>query len=413
MTQIFRYWIGETFPELSLEWFTQYGSGRKDPQQAFEEWKRFLNSRRKPSNDAKFRKVLELAIGVTPGAVNHYLFRQRDPDPTRKNRKLGPKTIRDLDTVSEALGRKPDVAAAVYVAAPQRGARRIALLAELSGVPSPRFHLTVLAGIVRAGERTRNFSVALHEVRPSEPDLPGRLARLVRHELPHGIVWFRLTPDGACLKALSGYSANLPVVLVHANRLRYPPPVIAHVVPRQEPIRSFVEMWAGYLPAFPNKDNRTVVIAAMEPENTQTPPFEPLDPSTPVSIRTERIELIRSGIAAADLSSVVETVEDYGASQAYGLLRKHPDARGYVCLSDEIAVAVKQLLMARGEETRRRILGFDGSELAQHHGIPSMNQWLPDLGEKVIEPFETWFRQTQPHWHACREIGVELSLVSE
>jgi DNA-binding LacI/PurR family transcriptional regulator len=406
-----KYWKPEIFPELSREWFVQYS--KRIPRQAFEEWTRFVNGPRIRSNDAKFRKALELAADVTPGVVYHYLFGQGNRDPTRKDRKLGPQTVRDLDTVSKALGHEPNAPVSVHVREAQKGTRKIALLAELTGVPSPRFHLTVLAGIVRAGERTRNFSVALHEVRQSETDLPGRLARVLRNEMPHGVVWFRLTPDDTCLNVLSSYSANLPVVLVHAHRLRYPPPVIAHVVPRQEPICSVVEMWAGYLPELPNKDNRTVVIAAMQPEDTRTPPFEPLDPCIPVSIRKERVELIGSGIAAAGLNAVVQTVEDYSASRAYDVLQQYPNARGYVCLSDEIAVAVQQLLMARGEETRRRILGFDGSELARHHRIPSINQWLPDLGEKVIEPFETWFRQTQPVWDPCREIGVELSLVAE
>jgi len=411
MRSQYRYWTQTTFPELTAEWFVKYSSGRGDPQQAFEDWTRFIASHRQPSNEAKFRKALELAVGVTAGAVNHYLFRQRNPFPS-KERNLGPRTNRDLDIVSEALGRKPDVPASISVVAPQRGIRRIALLAELAGVPSPRFHLTVLAGIVRAGERNRNFSVALHEVRQSEPDLDGHVARIVRNGLPHGVVWFRLTPDALCLKAISAYSATLPVVLVHASTLKYPPPVIAHVVPRQEPIRSGVEMWARSLPELPNKRN-AVVIAAMRPDAPQVSPFEPWGPSVPVSIREERVALIMSGIAASGLDPVLEPVEDYSASQAYDLLQRHRDARGYVCLSDEIAVAVKQLLTAQGEDSQHRILGFDGSELAQRHRIPSFNQWLTDLGEKVIEPFETWFRHPPAHWPPCRELGVESSLVPE
>src|ERR1017187_123770 len=105
----YRYWAQGSFPELTPAWFAQHGNGKMDPQQAFEVWDGFLNSKRPPSNEAKFKKVLELAVGVTPGSVGHYLFRQRHNGTTVEGRQLGAKTVRDLDIVSEALGRKPNV----------------------------------------------------------------------------------------------------------------------------------------------------------------------------------------------------------------------------------------------------------------------------------------------------------------
>jgi DNA-binding LacI/PurR family transcriptional regulator len=64
-----------------------------------------------------------------------------------------------------------------------------------------------------------------------------------------------------------------------------------------------------------------------------------------------------------------------------------PDADGYVCLSDEIAISVKHLLWARGEKAADRILGFAGSSLAERHKIPSIGQQISETGQKVCDLF--------------------------
>ena len=405
-----RYWTVGEFPALTREWFVEHCVG--NPQQAFDEWGRFLESRQR-SSDARFRKALELTTELTSGAVYHYLFRRHNPTPGSKERRLAPRTVMTLDAVSKALGSAPSASTVLSMAAPNRGTRKLVLFADLAAVPSPRYHLAVLESIVRAGDRL-NFSVALHQVRQSDAELSAHTARILRNNLPHGVVWFRLTPDLACLSVMSTFANALPVVLVHASRLRYPLPVIANVVPNHEAISTGVEMWARNLPEYSTKIGLSVVVAAMAPEEAPEKAnagFESLG-KLPVSIRQERIERIVAGIRASKLHAVVHFVDDYSASQSYALVQKYPKATGYVCLSDEIAVGVKQLLLAGRRDPRRRILGFDGSALAMRHRIPSFDQRLSDLGDRVIEQFSTWFgkRTDSDRWTECREVGVELML---
>jgi DNA-binding LacI/PurR family transcriptional regulator len=381
-----KHWTGGEFPQLDLPFFQNHCAGG-DPRLALREWRAFLPRAR--SDDAKYRKALELTSGLTPGAVYHYLFGRREPASGGKTRKLAANTIRALDAVSTALGCEPGQPPPLSLPS-KRGVRRIVLFGDLAGSPSPRYHLTVLESIVRAGDRL-NFSVAVHQVSQADTDLAAHTARILRNNPPHAVVWFRLTPDEACLEAMAAYTHQVPVVLVHAGRRVYPFPVIANVVPNQQTIPEGVMMWARALPGYTSKSRkrREVIIAAMDPDKP-TPAFKPV-PGRPVSIREERITHIATGIRAAGLRPITHTVGDYSASQAAEIVHTYPDAIGYVCLSDEIAVGVKQLLHALGHDPKSRILGFDGSALARRHHIPSFDQRLGDIGEAVIEQFSRWF----------------------
>jgi DNA-binding LacI/PurR family transcriptional regulator len=153
-----------------------------------------------------------------------------------------------------------------------------------------------------------------------------------------------------------------------------------------------------------------VVVVAMEPELSH-PSFESVSDKVPISIRAERIELAMNGVRCAGMEPVLECVGAYAASEAPRVLHAQPAALGYFCLSDEIAVGVGQLLAARNEEARGRILGFDGSDLAAEHQIPSFDQKFDDLGEQVVRQFIAWLRippETAGDWPAFREVAVKL-----
>ena len=77
------------------------------------------------------------------------------------------------------------------------------------------------------------------------------------------------------------------------------------------------------------------------------------------SIRNERIRLLIDGLKDAGCTTHPIEVEDYSASNAWSVIEQCPNADGYVCLSDEIAIGVKHLFWARGEKAADRILGFD------------------------------------------------------
>lgn len=395
------YWTRDDFPELTQDWFRQIGV--RDPDSAFEKWQRWRGERKR-GNEQLFRKALSLGAGVGKAAVGFWLTKERNPDENLSDHLSG-RTLIQLDQVSTALGRPPWNPIRVALAPDSEG--RIVLLAELSNVPSPRYHLSVIASIVRACEH-KNFSVALHAVSQADPNLPGVILRILRNSRAQGMVWFRLTPDPACLRAVSEYSPAFPCVLVHASRLRYPPPVIAHIVPGQAGVAADVERWArGLTPA---AGRCSVVVAAMEPEELR-PEFDPIDATVPASIRAERIALAIEGIRACRLEPVRKRVNDYSAANAYDLI--DPGAAGYLCFSDEIAVALKQLLLARGEDPNGRILGFDGTDLARKFHIPSFDQKLDEIGDAVVEQFLLCAHQTggaSSGLPAFRELETPLRL---
>jgi hypothetical protein len=214
------------------------------------------------------------------------------------------------------------------------------------------------------------------------------------------------------LEAVQSVSDGLPNLVIHGSKLKYPPPVIAHIVPQQEAIRRGIEMWGRALPRVPSENDLKVVVAAMRPDNVKQD-FEAADCDKTVNLREERVAKIIAGIRAAGLEPQVEWIEDYGASGAYALIENHSDARGYVCLSDEVAVAVKHLLLARGEQPDHRIIGFDGSSLAKKHGIPSFSQRLNDIGEMAIEQLLNWLRLPQESirsWPPLREVEIDVNL---
>lgn len=391
----------QKFPDVELDekWFEKHGTAA-DPALAARQWQEWLSSSRR-RDTAKFRKALELAVGISRAAVDHYLSNERWY-------KLSDNTLQALDAVAEALGQKirrdKSKAASVSLARtapPKRGARHIALLVNFAQFTSPRFRLDVISSIIREGAR-HNFSVALHELPLNEPEMSETVGQIVRNARPHGLVWFQLTPSAQAL----AQSATTPSVVVHgAKRNEYPSPVIGHVLPLQDSIPQLVTMWTRELPqsrsernAKGKKAKRKVAVVHM--------PKEVL-PEGDVSIRNQRIELILAGLREAGFEPHQVVVEDYSASNAWQVIEQCPDADGYVCLSDEIAISVKHLLWARREKAAHRILGFDDSSLAASHNISSIGQHIYDIGRKVCELFEQHFRTGEA---AFQEVTFEVNL---
>ena len=117
-----------------------------------------------------------------------------------------------------------------------------------------------------------------------------------------------------------------------------------------------------------------------------------------------------AGLRDAGKRPVVTLIQDYTAAHAYNLVLSNPSADGFVCLSDELAVATRHILLAQGKPVADRILGFDGTDLARSQGIPSVNQGLNDIGQIVAEEFLAFFRQPPQHRIECKEVEVDVSL---
>jgi DNA-binding LacI/PurR family transcriptional regulator len=151
-------------------------------------------------------------------------------------------------------------------------------------------------------------------------------------------------------------------------------------------------------------------------DEVSTTEYPPLPGGTP-SIRNERIKLIQNGLDKAGLDVHRICVEDYSAAQAYAAFERHRDTLGWVCLSDEIAIAIKHLLLANGDagaaDWRNRILGFDGSKAAARHQIASIGQHIDDIGRAVHRLFEDFFRTQSGSvvWPTFREFPIEVELI--
>jgi hypothetical protein len=379
---------------VDRDWFFTYAAVR-DPEAAWRSWQVWSNRARTSDPWSRYRKLLEIAGGVVRTAVNLYLS-QSDWS------QLSPPTLWDLDTISSALGvglphRPPKPWSPPIV----RGTWRIALLCELAGVPSPRFHVEVLRSLVEA-RQTGNISTAIHALRPNAADFHASLQRMIRLERPDGVIWFRITPDADSLEILNGIPqlrAPIPVVVVHGSMQDYPPPVLGHVFPDQSGLTETVERWARKLHQADAARHEVGVVAVRREDGGAT------------SIRNQRIDSIHAGIRAAELQAYHLEVPDYSAVNADEVLLKCPDALGYVCLSDEIAVAVKCLLTTAGRSDTDNVIGFDQSPLATRYGIPSFNQSLEKIGETTWSLFLDFFRRgNNASWPPFRPVPVPLVL---
>lgn len=389
------------FPNVELDekWFKKYGVAA-DPAQAARQWREWLSNSPSRRDSAKLRKALELAVVVSRAAIDHYL----SPDRWYK---LSDTTLHALDTVAAALSYEPQrgetKATSVLPARsalPKRGALRIALLVNLAQLNSPRFRLEVIRSIIREGAR-HNFSVALHELPPTEPEMSETVGQIIRNVQPRGIVWFQLTPTVQML----AQSAATPSVVVHGVKREYSSPVIGHVLPLQDSIRQLMMLWARGLPQ--HQRTRRVKRKNIGGKVAVVHMAEEVPSDGGVSIRNERIKLIIAGLLEAGFKPHEVVVEDYSASNSWQVIEQCPDADGYVCLSDELAISVKHLLWARGEKAAHRILGFDDSSLAARHNISSIGQHIYDIGGKVCELFEQHFRTGEL---AFQEVTLEINL---
>jgi len=381
----------QSFWDLNEQWFLDH-SAVKDPGAAWQEWRKWLDGSRGSDPWPMFCKLLEKAGGVGRATVQLYL----SPNDWTQ---LGDHTLWDLDYISHKLGVElPPRERVVRRPRPDlRGTRRIALLCDLDCVPSPRFHIEVLRSLVRVGQ-ARHIAVSIHALSPGDPHFHFSVERIIGLERPEGIIWFRMTPDDLSLGILN-LGNRIPAVVVHGALKSYGAPILGHVFPDQSRIKEDVEQWARTL-SEADGGSKDVVVVAM-----------PREGEGRVSIRNQRIDYVHAGLCAAGLQPHLVEVSDYSAANAQNVCRIWPDALGYVCLSDEIAIAVLQLRTAVGKSTEGRVLGFDNSPLADRHGIPSFSQSLEEIGTCTWGLFTDFFRRTDNSWPEFRPTPVALKLI--
>jgi len=377
----------ESLRKLDENWFFEH-SAVKDPAEACQRFRDYLKSTRTRDPNVHFSKLLQMAGGVGRGAIQLYL------SPTEWEQ-LGDHTLWDLDHICQQFQVHIPPRPPRPTRTDSRGTRRIALLCDFTRVPSPRFHIEVLRGLVIAGQ-AQHFAVAIHAVSADDPDLPTQLERIIRLDHPEGIIWFRLTPDDAAVDLLR-CRHGIPAVVVHGDLRDYPPPVLGHVFPDQARLAEQVAEWGRAITDGIAAEKEVVVVAM------------PMEASGPRSLRNERITSVEAGLRLAGLTVRRVEVPDYAADHAQSVCHAFPCAAGFVCLSDEIAVAVAQLLAAKGRAAR--VLGFDDSVLAGRHGVPSISQSLEEIGTRTWDLFTEFFRRPDPSvWPASRPSPVALTL---
>ena len=371
-------------------WFVSHGYSGAEAVRAcgsFLQW--MAASRRVRQEQAAKHELVARTANLHISAIRHYWS-------PHNWQKLSDATLLRLDAIIRELGESPPQRRGPRLRI--RGGRRIALLTELQNIPSPRYHLDVIRSITEAAEALQ-FSVSIHGIARETAPLASLVRRVINHARPHAIVWLRLTPDEPSLGIL--YAKSLPTVLVHCALAEHDRPVLGHVVPLQAPLGKLVEQWAGMLQRSNLEPH--AVIATM-----------PLESGSGVSIRDQRVKLIGKALTRAGLTPLRFMVPDYSACNALAVVESHPSATGYACLSDELAVAVKHLLLARGRPgANGAVLGFDASRAAGTHGIASIDQHLESIGRGVAELLANFFQRNARKivaWPPFREIGQPVTL---
>ena len=392
----------EVFSGIDDQWFRENGLNI-DPIKAFSDWEAWL-VQRKRSDEAMYRKVLVLASGKSDAAIRHYF---------RRPHKLSAETRGYLDGITIALGRKPRHDKGFVEHSRTRPLKnRIALLTEITGIPSTPYHFQVIAGIVNAAAE-HGFCVAIHEVFRSE--FPRLIQRVSRTYQPDGIVMLRLTPDSDAIQTIT--NVNIPTVLIHADRYQFPVPIIANIIPRQEPIKEYIRTWAFNLANWRKiqkqsdtqlRDKIVLVHVAAEDRKITLPPTHAIP-----EIRKHRIELIWSALDG--LARVKVSVSDYSFRQAFSVWDQHKNALGYICLSDELAVGIKHLLQATNSSNnwKQRILGFDNSPTAQAETITSFGHDVKGVGRQAVETLIRYVehRDIDENESEFRQIETDIHLV--
>ncbi len=191
---------------------------------------------------------------------------------------------------------------------------------------------------------------------------------------------------------------RIPLVLVHADRLRYPAPTVENIVPDNARIGKELQAWLHKYHSAATVGKLKTVLLAMQDEEEPTV-FPRLRDFSP-SLRNERKKRLWDSLAGT-VRARIDNLPSYEFQHALEVWRKHQTADLFLCLSDQIAVALKHLIIASGSEHRwqHRVVGFDGSPLAMQAEVASFKQDLYLTGRKAVEALARFF-QTRAHFWA-------------
>ncbi len=352
-----------TIPDMSEDWFRRYGL--TDPVQAKIEWDAW-NAHKGRDEDGCLRCALRLASGLSEKAVRAF--------HNGEYGHLGADKRELLYAAARSFG-------ANIAAPPDRSlpntCRRVVLLTALAEVPSLSYHVTVLRGIAQAATQ-RGITVSVHDISMGSA-LSACCEEALHHSHADAAIMLRVTPDKETLAVFE--RLRVPLILVHADKLNYEKPVLANIVPDQRFLQEEIRAWADHVWATaPPLLRAAPIVISLACEGT------------PGSIRDERIRMVKDGLKKYNPQCI--EVKDYSFLHASKIYHDHPNALGFICLSDDLAVGMAHLIQAaRKRPHLERVLGFDNSPLARNAGIASFDQHVDELGGKAISTLVDWFRE--------------------
>lgn len=386
------------FKEIIIrDWFQEYGV--VNPDIAAEEWSKWINNPRNRGLEEKkyYYRACELAIGKEK--VKQF-YDTTNPDNINR---FGESVKRVLDRITYALiGALPKdskirLPAHRKTKGPIRDTfNRIALVTKLSDLSSFPYYLEVIGQITLAAQK-RNFLVSIHNIK--EEELFNPLDKIIHTFRPSGIILIRRAPDQVTSKYLAG--EGIPVMLINADDMDYNGSVIGNIIPAypEEVNSKFVSWLSKTSTDSSNPSNTKVVIAAMQPRTSSD------------THRKRRIDFMRHAVLAAGLTPMEVYVPNYGFQNALAIWQEHNDAQLFLSLSDQIAVAIKSILIARQEYYCNRVVGFDNTAMAINENIPSFGQSMEKFGElsinRLIEEFEKR-KRSDDYRFEFRRINAEV-----
>lgn len=370
---------------ITTKWFAN--NGIVDPELAFQRWKAWITE--KPSRKSNFQvmlnKVLELATDLSDTSVRFY----RHKNPTMR-KKIGERNAQILDSMMIALDQPlPERTRKVI----QNQNNHIAILTDFSNLPSLYYHRIVIAGIMGAAEQ-HNYMVTIHEI--SSQGLDKTIHKVVLAYRPSGFIIIRHAPQKKALAYLKNES--IPTMLINANRGSYQYPLVGNIIsllqgPKNPELELELRAWLRAVPLKKKKSTDRKVVLAHMPTKDQH--------------RGRRVNFI-SWVAQSESFQVIPyELQNYRAYNSFHIWDKHRDVDAYILLSDQLGIAMIQILRAAGQRYKQRVLGFDDSPISKKEKIASFNQSLCSVGSMAVERLLEVLRGKDQRY---REIEIKVRL---
>lgn len=353
---------------INLDWFEKHAFA--NPSAAFEQWSKWLATqpKRRRNDHTFYKKLLAFATDTTDTSVQNYLGHTHFAE-NRKTKSMRESLARQYDDLTLALG-WPSPPHRADPPALELEQNHVALMLDLqpANLPSLSYHMELIKSLTKGGFRHR-INLSLHHY--DSNNLEKSIKTTVYSFLPGHLIFIRRNPDGNLLRVLG--AVKVPTLFIHAPEKQdgtpYPPPIFGNLaIAYDQTLQQEFRRWLQSVPVQHHEPQ--IVIAMMKPWDSH---------------RKNLYHFLQQNICAEGLHAPFCEVPDYSFRHAPYVYNQYPNAAAYICMSDALAVGLKNLLENTGQVWQRRILGFDNSPLAEAESLSSFNQGLDTTGEIAME----------------------------